>query len=1201
MSPASGAFDIVGERVLVGVQVVDISRLSTHPVPMIGQGLVTVAGQGPKDSNGAGKSSFIAALSLLHADEQWKLASGAAGAAELLFTAELAAQEGSWSNVDRGYVIGVFAPPGTTGRTDPTAETLTVWLRINRKAPYLDVRWTDGLHVPYGATEAERAARVDELWQALPRSNGRTDVHAGQLSRVLFGQHARCVSFLSTSVRSSQTANLLAQPLNDLPPHRIFDAIATLTGLDRELEHEQVLRTAEHRHRGDVIDAERDLAAWESEMAVVEAGIARRLAARELLDDARTAWRARCARHLLDGVEEAEHTRRALADLDEREAELRAEIEAVEERLSALTDDDESARRFQAAQRRRNELIARDRELEATHLAAAQQVERLSEALRHLTEQAQAADGRTPPVAAAELEQARTALEEALGAQALARAAADDARRRLTATESGDDVAAEQIGLLRAAGVEATALVDVVEADPAERDVWEPRLAPYREAVVVPRADGARAAAALARLPGSLLVLADGDRDLSAFRAALADRAGGRFGGGEGDPSAVAVVDEAAGIIAVGGFAEPITGQPARVAAATADHDAAAAALEDAGTVVEQARAALARAEARVRAADAAERADAVQKEIGELRESGVERQDRRDALVPELVDAEDAYARELGVHNSREERVTSLRDTRKRLTHTLAEHEARRLDLTSQRDAIGLLDREKAWGDSPDAARRHLLDLDDDVQGRTTADWDEAATRLTNEVAVRCFPPGTAPDELTAELRELLVTQNWVGGSLEARVALVAPLQRALDTHLDDTEEHDQHQLTQITDQRARRTSDLAAARLGHSEAEQTARAHRTSLASGIKAMLKKVAAEFNRLDQEYGGYGAGLDFPEPEPPSEPDKPWRWTVSPTWRRAEGQRMSAYTLRSNTAQMDEKAVKLVCAAALARGADRPLLLILDELGRNLGKQHRREAVALFERIGNDHNITVVGALQDDMERYAIEASGLYIKLRRRSDTMAYNEEPVVVGNEANAARVELMRTWMSSYRPGTLDVDAEGAAPLTRSLCRSPLAPTYGGPGEHAHERSRHRPTAPHHARHLGRRRAVHQPCPAGLRRLAVRPRRPRHDDRAGQPARRGHSGHDRLQAAGRRAGAGRRRRLLREQPAGRRGGRRRHRRAGAAGHRGGVATARRHRRGRRGTCQGRRPRGGHGRLPRDRKPSPRHLTPFRSPRSIDQ
>ncbi|PZF80534.1 chromosome segregation ATPase [Jiangella anatolica] len=1008
---APGAFDVVGERVLVGVQVVDISRLSTHPIPMIGQGLVTVAGQGPKDSNGAGKSSFIAALSLLHADEQWKLASGAAGAAELLFTAELAAQEGRWSNVDRGYVVGVFASPGTA----PQDDAITVWLRINRKAPYLDLRWTGGLHVPYGATESERAARVDELWAQLPRSNGRTDFHAGQLSRVLFGQNARCVSFLSTSVRSSQAANLLAQPLNDLPPHRIFDAIATLTGLDRELEHEQVLRSAEHRHRSEVEETERQIAEWESEVAVIEAGIARRLAARELLGEARAAWRSRCARHLLDGVERAAELRQALAELDVAEAALREELAAAEDRLAALTDDDESARRFEAAQRARNELIARDRELEAAQLAAAQHLERLSSTVRSLTDEARAADGRTPDVAAEELAQARTALEEAIAAQAVARAEASSAAGRVAAAESGDDVAAEQVERLRASGVDAAALVDVVAVDPAERDVWEPRLTPYREAVVVGRKDAEKAAKVLAGLPGSLLVLADGPaakRDLTTFLDAIAARAG-----------TAPVVDEAAGVLAIGGFAEPITGQPARVAAAQEAHRALTASLDEATAAVEQARAALSRAEARAKAAEAAERAEGLQDEIGELREANAERQERRDALAPELTAAEAAYAHELGVHNSREERITSLRDTRKRLTVTVREQEAEKFALTEERDGLGLLDREKAWGDSPDAARRHLVELPAELQARTTAQWDEDATRLTDEVAVRCFPPGTPPEELTAELRELIVTPNWSGAALETRVGLVAPLLRALDTHLRDHEDHDRHQLKQIAEQRARRAADLATGRLGHSEAEQTARAHRTSLATGIKTMLKKVASEFDRLDQEYGGYGAGLDYPEPEPPAEPDKPWRWTVSPKWRRAEGQRMSAYTLRSNTAQMDEKAVKLVCAAALARGGDRPLLLILDELGRNLGKQHRREAVALFERIGNDHNITVVGALQDDMERYAIEASGLYVKLRRRSDTMAYNEEPVVVGNDANSDRVELLRSWMSSYRPGTLDVD----------------------------------------------------------------------------------------------------------------------------------------------------------------------------------
>jgi hypothetical protein len=138
------------------------------------------------------------------------------------------------------------------------------------------------------------------------------------------------------------------------------------------------------------------------------------------------------------------------------------------------------------------------------------------------------------------------------------------------------------------------------------------------------------------------------------------------------------------------------------------------------------------------------------------------------------------------------------------------------------------------------------------------------------------------------------------------------------------------------------------------------------------------------------------------------------------WRRSEGQRHARYNLKANTAQLDEKAAKLVCAAALAGARDRPLLLILDELGRNLGAEHRREAVALFERIGADRNITVIGALQDDMERYALEASGLYIKLRRSSDNLAYNQAPVIVGNDANRGRVELLKEWLTGNRPGTI-------------------------------------------------------------------------------------------------------------------------------------------------------------------------------------
>jgi chromosome segregation protein len=1062
---ASGgeASGLVGNRVLVGAQMVDISRLSTHPVPLISQGLITVAGQGPTDSNGAGKSSFIAGLSLLHADDQWKLASGAAGAAELLFTAELAAQETRYSNADHGYLIGIFADPGQRSLAELRASALSVWLRINRKAPYLDLRWHDGLYVPYGETEADRVARVDEMWRALPMSNGRTDFHASRLSTFLFGGRARCVSFLSTSVRSSPTPNLLAQPLNELSPGRIFDAIANLTGLDRELEAEAALRSKEHGHRVDVQQAERDLETWEQEVAVVEAGIAQRLAAREQLGGAQAAWHNRCARYFVDGLARAEEIRAALTELDHDAKRLGEDLADVGTKIAALSDDAEFDRRFTEAKRYRDELVAKDKSLDTAHQVAASQIETLAAQQRDRLDRARAADGRSLAAAGDELAAARAAVEDAAGDRGAARAAEKRAAELLAAAESGQDLAAAPLRVLSEAGVPAAALLDIVELESGQRAAWEPRLSLFREAAVVPRDQAGRAAGLLAGLPGSTLILADGPGepkpsrtkaakagttkasttkasttkasttkastarsgaadlpvscdprfDLTGFLTAIGQRAG----------SGAQEVDAAAGVLTLGGFAEPIAGRAGRVLAAQQAHREVAEQLDRAERSMATVQKDLALAEERRNAAQAAEQAAEIQQRIDGLRKENAARADERDALEPLLAAAENAYATALGGKQAREEKIANLRGERGRLRASQDRTAQQKDALIAERDALDLLGRQAAWGDGDAAARAYLLSLGDSPGGdsraeRATADWDEEACGLLGDAVRRCFPDGTPPEEMPEEIRVLLVEQRWLRASLEARVPLVPALLRALRTHLNVTEEHDSYQQKQIAAQRAERTADLDAARTGLGEAEQTCQAHRASLALGIKATLKQVALKFDELDQAYGGYGAGLDFPEPDPPAEPDRPWQWTVAPKWRRAEGQRLGGYNLKANTAQIDEKAAKLVCAAALAAGGDRPLMLILDELGRNLGKQHRREAVALFEQIGNDRNITVVGALQDDMERYAVESSGLYIKLRRSSDAIAYNEPPVVIGDESNRARVELLRGWMASYRPG---------------------------------------------------------------------------------------------------------------------------------------------------------------------------------------
>jgi hypothetical protein len=57
----------------------------------------------------------------------------------------------------------VFAAADHGTVEDLHASTLTVWLRINRKAPHLDLRWRQGLHVPFGASDDERARQVDAL------------------------------------------------------------------------------------------------------------------------------------------------------------------------------------------------------------------------------------------------------------------------------------------------------------------------------------------------------------------------------------------------------------------------------------------------------------------------------------------------------------------------------------------------------------------------------------------------------------------------------------------------------------------------------------------------------------------------------------------------------------------------------------------------------------------------------------------------------------------------------------------------------------------------------------------------------------------------------------------------------------------------------------------------------------------------------
>ncbi|MEU4577570.1 chromosome partitioning protein ParA [Nonomuraea sp. NPDC023979] len=983
--------NVVGDRVLVAVQAVNISRLSTHPVPTVPGTLIVVAGAGPKDSNGAGKSSFIASITALLGDEQWRFASGAKAVSELLFNAELASGAGArqWASADHGYIVGVFGPPGMrefAAPAEPVAATgddgelfevpddssgpVTVWLRVNQEAPHLEIRWRAGVHLAAAASEAERVARADELWGSLPRSAGRRDVVARDLTKVLYGDRVRCVSFLSTSVRSKVATNLLSQPLNEISPERVFEAIAALTGLDAELEQEREARRDEHAKRVRAVLAGERLAEFEAESKALLATFDRRDQARVRLAEALRCWRGRQARKLADAAAKDE----ALAgELTRHRAagEAAAEAIALVKAEIATLKDDSLDRGVTEARRELAALQARAAKLDADRAVAENSADELRGMIPALEEARRFADGRDVPAAERELAAARLRLNEALKALGVADQEVASARAALDDAEGGP--AAAQLDALAAAGVGATGLLDALDVAEQARGslrVDELRGWPGEHAVVVDAAKLGEAAEALSGLPGSVLV-------------------------------------SAAGVSVVGAFDGVATGREARIKAAGQRLNRAMDVQETAAQAVHDAEETVAQAQRRLDGAKAGVRLGELEGRLAERRARLGELTAALEELTPQVAEAE-RQASSLDFRaRTRDMEIERLEGRRQRHEAERAQAREQEARVGGEREALRLDALAAEWGGTVETAGEWVRALPEEERGRTADEWWRAAERQFDQALRDTFPEEDA--EIPEELRFLLDER---GGSTAREQATFAAVCGALASYLRGQEEYEKHQRRQIEAQIVSRQRDLAAADKGAEEAAQSTAVHRAALTAAIKARLQRVAEEFEKLDTSYGGYGATLEFPVPPAPADPEQRWQWRVTPKWRRGEGQGFVPYNRRANTALMDEKAVKLVCAAAIASSGGGHLCLVLDELGRNLGKEHRREAVALFRRIGETYGITVIGALQDDMEPYAIDACGQYIKLRRSSDAMPYNEPPVIVGHDEHAERVRALAAYV---------------------------------------------------------------------------------------------------------------------------------------------------------------------------------------------
>lgn len=174
---------IVNGRQLLAIQTFDISRLTTHAVEIVPDTFIAVSGIGPKgDSNGSGKTSFLAAISVLLADPQWGLQrNGGRLASGLLFRPDAAGLDPSQrvTPAPHGYIAGVFAEPASPGDS-----AVTLWVRVSSTTPYVQARWVPGIHVADTDSDDDRALQADSLWQALPQAN---TISARQMAQELYG------------------------------------------------------------------------------------------------------------------------------------------------------------------------------------------------------------------------------------------------------------------------------------------------------------------------------------------------------------------------------------------------------------------------------------------------------------------------------------------------------------------------------------------------------------------------------------------------------------------------------------------------------------------------------------------------------------------------------------------------------------------------------------------------------------------------------------------------------------------------------------------------------------------------------------------------------------------------------------------------------------------------------------------------------
>lgn len=1002
---------LIGARALLAVQTLEVGRLSGHVVPLAAGAFIPVSGEGDRaDSNGSGKTTFLAAVALLLGDPQWRLGNAAGDElVSLLFDPVSAggAARGI-APASHGYVIGAFEQDG---------EARTAWLRINRERRRSDgplqVRVYEGLHLVVGDNDRQRLELADEHWRSHPALS---ESGLRSYARELYGEGVRVSAYVRTRGGRGSGPSLLAAEVDQFDEAQIGEELLRLSGQEEILRHDEQQRRERAETRRELSEAEREDEATSSREDAQLAELDAVDKARAAVRDAERSWDDHFAVQMTALSQAIAGGEVELASAQQELVAAALERERAQRAVNELGDE----RELRAAHRDVRE--AQEQAAEAALKAAGDARERQRE-LAELRERLKAARAEARSwqgESVAELEPRCAAADErAAQADDVARRAGaehDRAEEHLAEVLRGGRVrAARAAAVLRQAGFAAEGLLDAMQLPPDFQARLEPALWPWRDAVAVAESERERAIAALSETPGALLIsgppapLPAGvsvPAGASGFVARLLSDSE------QLDGAVAGAADPAVAVIAP--LRAPLTGRDAAVASAreqlevvglgvqsaTAELEAATREARLLREELERARAAALAGQLADEEAQASERH--LQAEKAERVAAG-----QQQALVDEL----DAITRRLaGLESARQLADGALSAARAR--HEQAQAALRELGSHQASRRRALAANPYSERAEQAAARSAVIGRDESTLRKDTGD---ALTTALSYLDINPMSGEGAERHDVAIMQVVRRRRGLLDDDERAPSASWAQVAAPLRDYLAGRQARDGELRERIERARSSRRRQIEALQEGL-EREETELHHLAeSIESAVRTVLGRISARYDALDRATGGHGAELKV-ELQAPADSGE-WLVAVEPRWARGPGDRPVSYRRPGNTAMKKQRTINLVLAALLGDEQERSAgVLILDELGDSLGQQHRLEVLGAIAQTARERGITVLATCQDSMLEAAGRFAGQVVYFRFAGGHELVNRAPVLYGFD-RGQRVRMSAEALLAGRP----------------------------------------------------------------------------------------------------------------------------------------------------------------------------------------